>query len=345
MSAGRRAIVWLAPDQLDLVREAIRAAELTLVAVGTPERGRAQPLAAGLGSGSVTPEARDDLRAALASADADVFWIVAPGGFGTGGGDDAAALLAAHARGVRVATIEPIPAGATDLADPAWASGPPRALDVPVFVPSWPAPSPPPEVVSELGGVRAASIEWWGAPSEGSLASRLFGAMDAVRRFLGDPESIDAAYVSAESGRGVHATPGESLRGLRGAMTANLRFPDGRGAAVAAGDHAARWSASLTLLGPGGRVRVADDWFEWLGPDGAVRDASPARHAGRRGKDASPPPSPGVAAIARSLGVVRAGGPPRDPAPVLAMCHAALLSARTGQPESPAMILRMAGAA
>lgn len=349
MSAERRAIVWLAPEQLSLVRDAARAAELDLVAIGTPERGQAARLAAALASGSSGPEPLDDLRATLAASGADLVWIAAPGAFGTGGPDDAAAILAAHTRGTRIASFEPIPAAASDVAPGAWTDGTPRALDIPRVIPGWPAALPPPEVIAALGAVRTLALEWWSAPGDGSLTARVYGAMEAVRRIVGEPETIDAACVGPGHGRGVHTLPGETLRDLHGDLTANLRFADGRAATIAVSNRAGRWERSLTLLGPGGRVRVHDDAFEWIGPEGDTLDESPPRTRRKKAPDdpAKHTGAPAVTAIAAALNAVltpRTDEPPSDTISILTMCHAALLSCRTGQPESPTTIRRIAGA-
>ncbi len=350
MPQGRRAIVWLSPAQVGLARDAAGAAELDIVAAGSPERGQSNRVAAELASGSRRPGAWDDLRAALAAADADLFWILSPGAFAADGGDDdATALLAAHERNARIATLEPVPAAATDLAARAWIDGVPRAIDIPAFIPLWPAWLPPPEAVAAIGPVRTLALEWWGSPEQGSLASRLFAAMELTLRLLGEPESIDAACVGPDQGRAVHALPGESLRGLSGDLTANLRFSDGRAAAIALSDRAVRWGRSLSLLGPGGRVRVHADTVEWIGADGRTIEEPAAKARRRKPMDEGTRPSPAAAAFAealtRLLSPTPRGALTSDPLTVLAMCHAALLSARTGQCESPETIKRIAGVA
>ncbi len=350
MPAGRRAILWLSPAQVGLAREAARGAELDIIGAGSPERGQSGRVASELGSGSGAPASLGDLRAALAGADADLFWIASPGAFGaTGSDEDAAAILAAHSRGARIATLEPIPAAATDLASRAWSEGVPRVIDIPAFVPLWPASLPPREAIASIGPVRTLALEWWGTSEQGSLASRLFAAMELVLRLLGEPESIDAAYIGPDDARGVHAVPGESLRGLTGDLTANLRLAGGRGAAIALSDRAARWGRSLSLIGPGGRIRVHDEALEWIGSDGRPVDEPAARPRRRRAAPAEGGPSPAAAALAEGLTRLLASGVPDDPRPdaraVLATCHAAMLSARTGQCESPATIKRIAGVA
>lgn len=346
MDPARRVAVWLAPDQAPLVRQVAVTAELNLIAAGSPARGQSMAVATGL-------EAKpfDDLRAMLATVDADLVWIASPDTFGTGTNpDDAAALQAAHARGVKIATLEPIPATALDLVSGGWlatGSGM-RAVEILRLCPLTRLSAPfreAADVIQTFGHLRTMTVEAWSRPSEGSLGARLYGALELVLGLMGEPETIDAAYVAPDHGRGVHALPGESFRDLHGDLTATLRFADGRTAGLVASDQGGRWNRTATLLGPGGRLRIFDDGFEWIGPDGAKQDESrPVSRA--RGREPAVPNS--VAAIADSLGRMLDIGVP-DPGPadheaILAIGQAALLSARTGQPESPATIRRMAGA-
>ena len=99
----------------------------------------------------------------------------------------------------------------------------------------------------------------------------------------------------------------------------------------------------MSLLGDKGRVRIGDDGFEWVGPDGALVDESKPKKA-RKGAAV---PTLAVAAFADSLSRlldpgIPDGGPPNH-VTVLTLCQTALLSARTGQGESPSTIRRMVG--
>jgi hypothetical protein len=340
-----RVMVWLNPDQAELAGEVARVAGFEIVGAGGPREGRSGSGAAALGVPHV-----DDLRSALGAAEADLIWLAAPGDFGTDQtGDDARALLGAKGRGVKVVTLEPIPATALDLAAGGWtaASSGVRAVDTLRFCPLArlaPAFRQAAETLQSFGHVRALSVEAWCSTKEGSLGARLFGAMELVHALMGEPETIDAAYVSPAHGQGIHALPGETLRNLHGDMTANVRFADGRIAAIAISDQAGRWNRTATLLGPGGRLRLFDDGFEWVSPGGEKLDeARPKRPA--RGK--RPEISPAVAMMADAIGRLLDPAIP-DPGPadhetILAMSQAGLLSARTGQGESPATIRRMAG--
>lgn len=330
---------WIRPDQCDLVEQAVRLAGLRLQGVGSPARGQAQALAARLDCNPL-----DDLRAALAEARGGVFLLVDPDEFGsTPGPEDARALLAARERGVRVLTCEPLPTTALFLSAGAWLEGPPGVRPAELI--------PLPRALRTLRGAveplqafsppAVLAVQALSRPQEGSLAARLFGAMDLIRGVMGEPETIDAAYVAPAA-----ATPvplGESLRGLSGSMTANLRFAGGRSACLVASDQAGRWNNTATLIGAPGRLSIYDDGLEWIAPDGGKLDQ---QRANSRGRGKPRPVDPAVAALADALAQAASPGPAIDPpfdAPaVFCMAQAAILSARTGQTESPATIRAMA---
>lgn len=387
-------------------------AGLAVVGVGSPEPGRAGALAAAMGIGGGEVRVWDDLRAALATGDAELVLLAAPGDFAGGqrqgamDAEDAGALAACRARGVRIASIEPMPASVLQLgaavptpsadAAPGEPGGDVIAASTgagvvlgpgaPVLVDEpepriraraidagggWARALPllrhcramreAADLFETLGQVRTAVFEGWSGPGQGSLGARLFDAMDTLVWLLGAPEQVDAAYVWPARARPIHATTGETLRGLHGDLTANLRFADGRAASVALSDCAGRWGTSVTLIGEGGRLRVTDDGaggsgggggggtgtggFVWLSADGQTVDASrPARR--KRGQEERADEAFVDAAseqVARLLDQRVPAPAPTDYAAVLAAAGAALLSARTGEAESPRTILRMAG--
>jgi hypothetical protein len=370
-AAGRTLLVWLDPEQVPLVRAAVEAAGLDIVAAGSPRTGRSGEVAARLAEGTGgSVEAADDLRAALASGRWDAAFLAAPGSFGAladAQSGDREALRACRSRGAIVAALEPIPASALQLADGQWLEDGDAAADggaEPVhLVPLARAAGPwlsATEVMADFGPVRTLVLEAWCRPHEGSLGARLLDAMDLALSVLGEPEGIDAAYVwpgtsaggpSGGGGGGLRRLPGDSLRGLQGTLTANLRFADGRAACLALSDHGARWGRTITLLGPGGRLRIYDDGFEWIDPEGVRAHASRGIGAGRPGPERAQPESRSAAVLAEALGNMlgsAAGGhdrrrqAPLDLRRALAMAGAALLSARTGEGESPDTIRKMA---
>jgi hypothetical protein len=334
----------MAPDQLPLVRQVADAAELSVIAAGATGRGLSQSVASELACKPL-----DDLRAALASTDADLFWIASPGSFGVGtSGNDATAVAEAHARGVKIATLEPIPAAALDLVGGGWLEGAVRPVDVLRFIPRARLSEPfrgATDVLDHFGQIRSMGIEMWSAASECSMGAGLYAALELILALMGEPETIDAACATPSAGQKVHALPGETLRDLHGDLTANIRLADGRAAALYISDQAGRWDRTITMLGAAGRIRIHDDGFEWIGADGKLLDHS--RPPKKRPKDSPPPPPHAVTAIADSLSRLIDPAVP-DPGPsnhaaILAMGQAALLSARTGQGESPATIRRMVG--
>lgn len=343
MAETRRVLAWLAPEQIELARAVVRAAELDLIAVGAPGRGHSVHVAAELET-----KACDDLRAALASADCDLVWIASPGTFGAASGaDDASAVLAAGARGVKVATTEPIPAAALDLSSGGWTTEDRgiRAVDVMRLCPLARLSAPfreAAEVLESFGAIDTLVIEAWSGLGEGSLGARLYASLELLLTLMGEPETVEATYVTPGPGRAVHALPGESLRDLHGDMTANVRFADGRAGGLAASDRGGRWNRTITMIGPAGRLRISDDGFEWIGPSGDRLDHSRERSRGQKSQ-ASYAATAYAESLSRMLDPAIPAPAPSDHATVLAIAQAALLSCRTGQGESPATIKRMVG--
>jgi len=328
--------VWCRPDQTDLVREVASAVGLGVSHAGTSQRGRSADVAAALGAEPLT-----DLRAAIASTEQGLVWMLDPGPFGSHE-DDAAAILAAHRRGVRLASLEPIPASALQLTE-AWTEGPHgvRPVDlvhVGPLLSRMPTLAEAMENREALGPIRSVGVESCGRPEQGSTGARLAGALGFLIGLFDTPDLVDAAFVSARTEHGLHEMAGETLRGLSGDLSVAARFPGGQAASVLCSDHGSSWSRSVTVLAEGGRVHVTDLGFDGFAPDGSVADHHRAepKPQGRGGA---------VHAIALDLAEFlepdHPGRAPIEPGPVLAAAQTALLSCRTGQAESPATITRL----
>jgi predicted dehydrogenase len=214
------------------------------------------------------------------------------------------------------------------------------------------------EVLNDFGAASSLRVESVCRRGEGTLGARLFDAIDAVRWLMGDAETVHAAYEGA--GMSARELSTDTLGGMHGTMSVNLLFGDGRMAHIFVSDSGASWSRMATLLGDGGRIesgslRVGDGVFDWLGADGRVLDSSRPprkRSAGKKGKAGSGAgggsvhlPCAGVigAQLRELLSGRAAPEPPIESARVLATAGAVLLSARTGQAESVATVLRMMG--
>src|SRR5690606_34829516 len=154
------------------------------------------------------------------------------GAFGGTSSADAEVLRAAHARGLKIATLEPIPASALDLVSAGWLdeeSGL-RPVDVIRLVPLPRLAAPfrqAEDVLESFGHVRTIMVESWSTPQEGTLGARIYGSLALLASLIGEPETIDAAYVAPNHGKAVHELPRESLRDLAGDLAATLRFADG----------------------------------------------------------------------------------------------------------------------
>ncbi|MBA4028157.1 MAG: hypothetical protein C0475_03295 [Planctomyces sp.] len=396
--------MWLRSEQVGLALGAAARAGLRVTGVGTPEAGRAGPLAELITQRSGQAcEAHDDLRAALSRTTAGVVWLLTPGLLGQSDAGDGAAAEAVRgcaARGVRVASLEPLPGSLLGLSAAGGSGGVVREAgggggggDGGGFAQGWCALCPAVRwlgpmrdaaaLLEQFGPVRAASVRCLGSPVHGSLGARLFEAMDLVHMFVGEPEVIDAAYVGP-SGSALHAAPGETLSRLGGEMTANGRLP-GKAVSVLVSDRVGERSVELDLIGAGGRLRVSVAGLVWTDPSGREVDRSgglfgaegagaerggAGRGGARRKRGAPGGPAAGAAGAAGASGAAGAIGASAAAleelsgaqlarllsdgpgalgginfSRVLAMAQAAVLSARTGEGESPATMRRMAGLA
>ncbi len=369
-------IAWLEPHQVGLLRAIALKADLAIVGAGSPSRGQSTTVATMLGCDTI-----DDLRQALVEPRATVLLVL------TRPDLDFAQLAPTT---MKIATLEPIPDSALAPVAGDWspASTGPKATPV-HFMPLVRFSEPvraASELLTTFGEISALAHESLCQPGEGSLGARLFAAMDLVHLLVGEPDTIDAAFVPTSVPGAAPSQPGETLGGLHGTITANMRFVGQRSAAIVASNQAGRWNNTTTLIGAGGRMRLFDDGFEWIDPAGKKLDemrpkrgrapAAPrttaAKATGKRGGRAAASSKAGspdvpvmeaefavpagaqshsplcIAAIASSLRRLLDNTlfpePPADITAALAMGQAALLSCRTGQPESPATIRRMLGA-
>ncbi len=336
-----RTVVWLDPDQAGTVGEVCGILGLEVVGVGSPHPGRSGELGKTLAPDG-SPHPYDDLRAMLAGADADLIWLAADE-------DDrrdldpvdAEILLGARQRGTRIVTATPIPTSVMQLAS--WTSGvrtDQHGGDIARFCPQQrhtPACRELVDVLESFGAVRSVSIQAFGAAGQGSLGSRLFDGADFIVSLLGEPDQVFCAFSADRSGRVLTQVPSDVLGGFHGDLSLVLTYPDGRSASISASDRAAGWSRSARILGSAGTLELHDTSFTWVNADGEIVE---------EWSGDSTPGYAGIVAdqIRRVLDPGAPAPPPVDLRGVLSTAGAALLSARTGEPESPATILRMADA-
>ncbi len=345
MTAGPSIIAWMDFDQADLVRRLVQCLGdrlgADLAGVGTPDARRGGELSQAMGA-----TVHDDLRELLASATCDIVLLASPGGLGEEVLQaDLHALLDAKSRGVRVVTLSPLPASAMDLHAGGWLRSrqgvtPSECVRFVPLARSGRGFVALRERLQDFGRISSMSIEVMSRPSVGSLGGHLFCAMQLAHALMGEIESVDAAYHPPGPVGTLRPLPGDTLRDLRGGLTAHLRTTDGRGITLLASDRASSWSRDLTILGDGGQMRVSDDSLEWIGVDGEPVDSlTPSVGDVPRLSDG------GVRVIADAIEGVLGDHPaeaqPVDVGSVLALAQAALLSTKTGQSESPETIQRM----
>lgn len=342
-------LAWLEPGQKPLLEAIAAQARLQVIAAGSPS-GSAR-------AASLRVEGAEeftDLRSVLTSTDAKALLLMTGAGaepIAAAGEQsplrDAELLRICQTRGITVISLEPIPASTSFYADaPAPGEGV-RALPLVPLMAHSKVFADALEAMETLGSPRTVSLSFWSGPGQGTLGARLFDAATVVHALLGVPESIDASIVTRVSVSGVRLAPGETMRDLRGDLTANIRFAGAKAASFSLSDRGGRWFRGLSIVGDGGRMRMDERGFECFTSDGADTDASTHPRRRSAASAAHSPVDPGAVeaiaqAITRATDPRAPKAPPIDHAAVLATCEAAILSARTGQPESPATILRMA---
>ena len=325
---ARSTLIRCAPSHLARTAAIARKASLAPAAIACP--GPKDEIAA------VFPNAEvfSDPRHALATAPVRVaLWLDGPNLL-----DDPDTIELAHTRSITILTTEPWPASL----DGARAAADIPADHHPIFLPQLRASAVFADIVdtvADLGPVRSLALAARSTPADGSLAARLVDAMLVVHTLLGVPETIDCAHVPADPLIPPGATP-QALRSLQGDLGASLRFSGRRAATVSLSNIAGPWFRGLTVLCERGSIRACEQGLQRFAPDGSLLDATPTK---------DPEPDPGVhalvTAITRALDHRIPPPPPPDLPAVVAMCHAALLSARTSQAEPPATLLRMASGA
>jgi hypothetical protein len=340
-------LVWLAPQQVGAARAIVAAANLRCVVAGTSVKGRADAVASEFGCASAT-----DVRAALAACQSPLALILDCGDFGSRLGDeDARAILSASARGVKIASLVPLPTSVQVLAQGSWKSarqmvdsgacervhvlGIPRALA---------RVRDAMNAIEADGEPRHVGVRLWSGAHERDASGLLVGGLDFVHELLGECESIDCVYASGEQAIGLHALPGETLEQLRGDCSCVLRFTNGASASVDVSSCAGAAGLEITLLGTFGRLHVRQDGHAgeivWLSSSGDVIEVPQPRLP----RDAKHSFASQIAEEITTLLQDEARGlPSLDVAALLPIAQAALLSARTGQPESPSLFSRVLG--
>lgn len=317
-------LVWADARCVDTVAQVLgRMKDVHVLAVGGPRKAQITELAT-----QFDAPAEDDLRKMLVDRPAAYLLLA------TATGVSSADLAQARQTSTVTLAIEP-PAFAFD-AEPLRSNGLPAVVTLPWLRQSrtFLAAADPHEA---LGTPHTVNITAVGPPRTGSLLSRLYDALETAIHLLGMPDVLDAA-LSGSPAPG--SAPADDLRSLSGHLTAHLRFSGDRAAMIQVSDRAPAWLRRIVATGSEGLFDWSDTAYRLTAPDGHVLDEVTAESSGG---DALPAVQLMLHQWQRLLdgSTSPAATPSRQ---VLACCHAAALSCRTGQHESPATFLRLSEA-
>ncbi|MCH8825074.1 MAG: hypothetical protein IH984_16390 [Planctomycetes bacterium] len=314
MSETARLIIWAHADQQMLIKDMLRKSKAELIAVGSPQSTDAAELAENLKTDRLK-----NLREAILHEKANLLWLAAPSRLEV----DERRLI----REVGITTIssEPRPGSISELTDDPDEAKTARFVALMRQSPGYRAAQ---EVFDQLGPRQCVNVSMRSGAGQGTLFARLFDAIDMIDTLCGDAQLIDASLAGL-----VGATP-ESLAGLHGHMTLNMRFSNNCCACVALSDCAGSWFRGVTIMAEGGCLRLDDAGFEWTSQDGDILDS-------HREKKALSPGQLIAIATTRLIDKHNTAEAPPDNAKLLAVCEAARLSCRTGQGEAPRRMLEM----
>ena len=326
-----QAVVWTDANTAPTLAQAVGQMGHTLhtVGVGGPRSAAVEQLARPL-----ELEPYDDLRLLLRDHPAHLLLL------GTMEGVAVDDLLTAADPPLHILSLEPMAASLQTLAElhaplikgrsaSSTAMEAATLTPLPAFLsaPGFRAAADPYEV---LGEPRCLSLLSMGQPAHGSLFARLLDGWLTLLSFAAMPETIDASLTSPAGD-----IP-ETLDQLTGHLSAHARFTDGGAAVLSLCDRAGETRRQLEVIGADGHLHVTDGNYRLRHADGSEVDHT------------DPPQEPLAFAdlVAdqwqqhlhrpEPLGAAS----PRH-ADALACCLACLLSARTGQPESPHRQLEM----
>lgn len=310
------ALIWTDTPRSALIERVVeRVAGLSVLAVGGPRKAEAKPLAEALDA-----QPYDDLRKMLVDRPGSSLLL------GTMEGVRLDDLRQAVEQGADVLALEP---PCDDKGKTLhWERGQEptgRLVHAPMLrlSPAWLSAADPQQV---LGRLRAVALAMLGPAESGSLFTRLFDAMDWIVSALGVPAGVEARLT------GPLAEPPENPAGLTGCMTVHLQFAGGASATLLAVDRAAVWSRQVTVVGEKGQLLMDDRGYQIFAADADEADATAVA------------PNDPVELIARQWQWMidhRLGPERNDLGAVLATCRTALLSARTGETESPDTFMKL----
>lgn len=325
--------IWATPEQAPLLRALADELGATIVAAASPVRAHGTTLADALGAtfaGDLLDLLNTDARAVLLATACEGYGEALP-----------QAVARAAAEGRRIATLSPLPMPPSDAAEvwhaPMQGRVPTDAVRFGPLLRHSPAAQEAAETLVAFGEVRSAMFAGFRDPTmagQGATGALLVDALDLLVSMLGEAERVEASLNGPSK-----PSANLSLGSLTGDLTAHARFDNGSSAAIMLSDRAGGWQRRATLLGEAGRLELGDDGHRWIDPAGKTIDCT-ERRARSKTTDHDRAALDALVGFMSPLLDGRATAP-LDTQHLGPMAAAVLLSARTGQAESPSTLRAM----
>jgi predicted dehydrogenase len=329
--------IWATPEQAPLLRALADELGATIVAAASPVRAHGTTLADALGAtfaGDLLDLLNTDAKAVLLATACEGYGEALP-----------QAVARAAAEGRRIATLSPLPMPPSDAAElwhtPMQGRVPTDAVRFGPLLRHSPAAQEAAETLVAFGEVRSAMFAGFRDPTmagQGATGALLVDALDLLVGMLGEAERVEASLNSSTNGP-TKPSANLSLGSLTGDLTAHARFDNGSSAAIMLSDRAGGWQRRATLLGEAGRLELGDDGHRWIDPAGKTIDST-ERRARSKATDHDRAALDALVGFMSPLLDGRATAP-LDTQHLGPMAAAVLLSARTGQAESPSTLRAM----
>lgn len=328
--------IWATPEQAPLLKALADELGVSIVAAASPVRAHGTTLASALDTefaGDALDLLNVDARCVLLATACEGYGAALP-----------QAVSRAASEGRAIATLAPLPMPPSDAAGP-WHAPlrgrvPTDAVRFGPLLRRGPSAEEAEETLLAFGEVRTAMFSGFRDPTmagEGATGALLVDALDLLVGVLGEAERVEAALAGPT---GSSKPPADlNLGALTGDLTAHARFENGASAVIMLSDRAGGWGRRATLLGEAGRLELGDDGHRWIDPAGKTVDFT-ERRAKSQTTDHDRAAIDALVAFLSPLFDGRAT-PPLDTQHLGPMAAAVLLSARTGQAESPSTLRAM----
>lgn len=200
--------------------------------------------------------------------------------------------------------------------------------------PAWLAAADPEEV---LGEIQSMSIVTLTPPEANSLYARLYDAFHLIHQLAGNPIIIDATIKSPLG------SPPKKLTELTGHITCMIKLKDNRTATIHASDTSTVWTRRVNCLSNNAQLELTDHAYHLYQSETDENELK--QHEESTVIEESNQPDPASLIQHQWNRIISHQSRQKiiDPRHIIASCHAALLSARTGAQESPQSMLRISG--